>query len=298
MMKKVLFTGVSGLLGRYFILSQKPSYKIIGLVKKNPPPIHISFCNIDVTNKKKVADCIYQNKPDVVIHAASIGNVDYCEKHPQEAYEVNVQGSENVLEACNEIGSQFIFTSSNAIYNGENAPYTELSKMAPPDVYGRTKVEVEKLIKKKSDNYVIVRLMTMYGWNPPHARTNPVTWVISQLQQKKNISVVNDIYNNHLWVGQAASVLWKIIQQGITNQIYNIAGSECVSRYELALKTAEVFDLDRSLISSVPSSFFEDIVPRPKNTCFDTAKMERDFHIKPLSILQGLRKMKKEKNDD
>ena len=137
----------------------------------------------------------------------------------------------------------------------------------------------------------------MYGWYQRGGRPNPATWVIDKLRKKEKINVVNDVYNNHLWAGQAANVIWKIIKSSIQQETYNMAGKNCISRYELALKVAKAFNLDSSLILPVKSSFFKNLAARPKNTCFNTAKIEKELKIKPLSVDEGLRLMIKEEND-
>lgn len=295
-MTKILFTGITGLLGKYFLDNKHPNYKIIGTYNTHiPQKIENSF-KLDITDRKEVLSFIHNVKPHIVVHAASIGNVDYCEAHKEEAYKINVEGTRNVLNASLRVGAKFIFTSSNAIYDGKNPPFGEDSKPNPLDVYGKTKVEGEKIIKESKVPYVILRLMTMYGWPQEGGRSNPVTWVIDQLKNKKQINVVDDIFNNHLYAGQAAGLIWKIIEEKKDKEVYNIAGKDCISRYELALKVCEVFNLDSSLITPVKSDYFKNIAPRPKNTCFDTNKVEKEFSIRLLGIVEGLKRMKDEES--
>lgn len=295
-MKKVLFTGATGLLGGYFLSNIPKGFKVIGTFNNNSNIKSKSLYSLDITSKEDVLQFFKKFKPDIVVHAASIGNVDYCETHKEEAHEVNVKGTKNVLYACREINAKVIFTSSNAVYNGKKAPYIERSKLSPLDVYGKTKAEGELVVRQSTIPYVIVRLMTMYGWPQTGGRSNPVKWIIEELKSNRKINVVDDIYNNHLYAGQAASVIWAIIKKNKKNEIYNLSGKDCISRYELALKVAKVFDLDSSLINSVKSDFFKNIAKRPKNTCFVTQKIEKDLNFKPMSIDQGLKFMKDEKS--
>lgn len=280
---RIIFTGITGLLGRYFLKNQELGYEIIGVSSKD----------FDIADKKQVSDFIKKVNSKVIVHAASLGNVDYCEKNPEEAYKVNVNGTQNIVDAAKKVNAKIIFLSSNAVYDGEHPPYDENKSPNPLDIYGRTKVESESAVLKSNLHYCILRLITMYGWPQPGGRANPVTWVIDSLKKGQKINVVGDIYNNHLWAGQAADVIWKIIKENISG-IYNIAGADCISRYDLALKVAKVFGLDKSLINPVSSDFFKDIAKRPKNTCFNTSKMEKDLGIKPLSVDEGLRLMKQE----
>lgn len=294
-MKTVLFTGATGLLGRYFFKSPQASYKLIGTYNKNSNIKRKNFFKLEIANKNEVLSLFEKINPDIVIHAASLGNIDYCETHKKDAYNVNIRGTENVLYACKKIGAKIIFTSSNAVYDGEKPPYSENSPTNPLDVYGKTKVKDEELIRKSGVPFVILRLMTMYGWSQVGGRNNPVGWVIEELQNKRKINVVSDIFNNHLYAGQAADIVWQLIKRNKRNEIYNIAGEECINRYELALKVAEIFNLDNSLITSVTSDFFKSIAKRPKNTCFNTSKIEGELKYNPLDVISGLRLMKNER---
>lgn len=284
MTSKIVFTGITGLLGGYFLKKKQPRYEVIGISSKD----------FDVTDKKKVIDFINKINPAVIVHAASLGNVDYCEKHPDEAIKVNVEGTKNIIEATKRVKGKIIFLSSNAIYDGENPPYHEESRPNPIDVYGKTKAKGEKLVKESNLDFVIVRLITMYGWPQVGGRANPVSWIIENLKKGERISVVSDIFNNHLYAASAAAVLWKIIEKNIKRDVYNIAGADNISRYDLALKVAEIFKLDPSLITPVSSSFFKNIAKRPRDTSFNTKKMEKKLGIKPLSIDEGLRLMREE----
>lgn len=294
---RIVFTGITGLLGGYFFKKRDSGYEIIGVADKNIQEDSKNFFKIDITDRQQVLDFIKKVSPAILVHAASLGNVDYCEKHPEEAYRVNVEGTQNIIKAAKQINAKIIFLSSNAIYDGTKPPYDEKDTPNPIDIYGKTKVEGENLIIKSNLNYCILRLITMYGWPQPGGRSNPVTWIIENLKKKQEINVVNDIYNNHLYAAQAAEVVWKIVKGNIKDDIYNIAGADCISRYDLVLKVAKVFGLDESLIAPVSSDFFKDIAKRPKNTCFKTLKMERELGIKPLTVDEGLRLMRQEVND-
>jgi dTDP-4-dehydrorhamnose reductase len=288
-MVRVLFTGATGLLGRYFINTKPEGFELFGTYNRNVSENRKNFFQLDVTDRDQILDSF-----NIVVHAASIGNVDYCETHKEEASKVNVDSIKYILEACKTLGSKLIFTSSNAVYDGKNPPYPEESLRNPLDYYGKTKLEGEDLIIESGIPYVILRLMTMYGWPQDGGRSNPVDWMVNELTNKRKINVVNDIYNNHLYAGQAAETIWQTIKKEKQDEIYNVAGKSCISRFELALKVADIFNLDKNLIVPVDSSFFKNIAPRPKDTCFDTKKMEDDLSVKALAIEEGLERMKDE----
>jgi len=294
--RKVLITGSTGLLGLSLIKNKPAGIDLYcGYYKfpegQIPYKQLCGYRELDIRNGEEVSRVFRDIRPDAVIHAASLGNVDYCEKNKEEARQVNIEGSRNIIAACKSSGSSMIFMSSNAVFDGKNPPYGEGDPPNPVDYYGSTKLQTELDVAESGLGYAILRLMTMYGWNHPLERQNPITWVLERLIKNKNINIVNDIYNNHLFADAAAQAVWAVVS-GDKRGIYHIAGSETVSRYELACRTAEAFGLDKRLIRPVDSSFFPSIAPRPKNTSYKIEKMREELRIKPLGIRAGLTLMK------
>ena len=85
-MKRLFITGGSGLLGSKFQYVAGDTHEIITTYHKNPGENSVQF---DVTNEKDVAEKITSLNPDAVVHAAALTNVDYCEDHPDEAWNID-----------------------------------------------------------------------------------------------------------------------------------------------------------------------------------------------------------------
>jgi dTDP-4-dehydrorhamnose reductase len=293
--QRILITGGTGLLGSTLVRTAAKDFAIVASYNKIfPITERAGFVQLDITDRKRVFDVFEEIMPDILIHTAALANVDYCETHKEEAWNVNVVGTANLLDACDEHGTKMIFTSTNAVFDGEHAPYSEEDKPNPINYYGKTKLEAETLVRMRGAKHAVARLMTMYGWNNPGERQNLVTWLLSKLTKGEAVQMVDDIYNNHLFVGNCADAIWAIVKLDKAG-LYHIAGGDCVSTYELALKTAEVFDLDKNLIKPVKSDLFKFPAPRPKNTCYVTEKMEKELKVRPLSIEEGLHYMKQHK---
>ncbi|MCX6706119.1 MAG: NAD(P)-dependent oxidoreductase [Candidatus Woesebacteria bacterium] len=290
---KVLLTGSTGLLGEH-IIENLSGCKILATYHHIKPRIktkNVIYHKLDLANKKGIYDLIKRNRPEVIIHTASIGNVDYCETHKKEARQINCVATKNLFLAGKKINAKFVFFSTNAIFDGENPPYNEDSATNPLDYYGKTKLETEKFLLDQGGNTLIIRLMTMYGWNNPAERNNPVTWIINMLKNGKKIKVVNDIFNNYLYVEDAIEVVWRLLiksKQGI----YNVAGSETINRFELAKKIAKLFKLPKELIEPVTSSYFPQLAPRPKDSSFDIRKIIKETGYMPKNVEEGLLTMK------
>ncbi|MEI7652771.1 MAG: NAD(P)-dependent oxidoreductase [bacterium] len=292
-MHKVLITGSKGLLGIELLRTVPSDFEIIPTVNTNNVNdlSPFNFLRLDILNKKEVFRVVDKLRPDVIIHAASLGNVDYCEKNQEEAYAVNVTGTENILQACLKYDCKLIFTSSNAVFDGTSAPYSYRSVPHPLNYYGKTKLLSEKMIASSGVSHVIVRLLLLYGWHHPLERANPVTWIIEQLKNKREVSLVNDVRNNPMLSTHAAQCIWKMIQKDIQG-IIHIAGHDVVSRFELGTAIAEVFGLDRKYLTEVTSAHFGSLAPRMPDTTYDTSQMTDLLGLSPFGLLESLNYMK------
>lgn len=290
--KKIFVTGGTGLLGSTLVRTAPNEFEITALYNKNTMITERArFIQVDITDRTRVFDVFDEIRPEVLIHTAAIAKVDYCETHKEEARRVNVTGTANLLDACDKHGTKMIFTSTNAVFDGEHAPYSEEDEPNPINYYGKIKLEAETLVLKRRAKHTVARLMTMYGWNNPGERQNHVTWLLSKMTRGERVHVVDDIYNNHLLVDNCADALWAIVKLDKAG-IYHIAGKDCVSTYRLALETAAVFGLDKTLIKPVKSDFFKFPATRPKNTCYTTEKMKGELRVIPLGVGEGLLFMK------
>ncbi len=303
-MKKILFTGGKGLLGKYFLKEIPEDQFVFATFLNNKKDQlknkNIKYIQLDITKKRDVKKIFREYKPDLIVHAASMGNVDYCESHKKEAWKINVGGTKNIIDEAKKINSSILYISSNAVFNGIGHPFSEKSKPSPVGYYGKTKLEAEELVKNGLNVYSIIRLMTMYGWNNKYERSNLATWMIEELRKEREIKVVDDIYNNFIYANDAAKIIWEILlnkKNKLENKsIYNVAGSECISRYEFAKKLSSVFGFRSELLVPVSSDYFPNITPRPKNTYLNITKIKRLLDVDPVSVKDGLRLMKNEEN--
>ncbi len=295
MNKTILLTGGTSLFGSAFLKFIPKNTRIViteHKVKNQVNNSQIEIVKMDILNNALLLNLIAKYQPDVIIHAASASNVDFCEQQKDKAWQVNVVGTENILKASKKGKVHFIYISSNAIFDGKKDIYEEKDIPNPINFYGKTKYEGELLTQRYSNNWTIIRPITSYGWAPAGSRINPVTWVIEALSSKKNLKVVDDVYLNPLYNIDLGKIAWKIIK-GKSEGIYHVAGSETLNRYQWALKVAGVFNLDANLISPVPSSYFTGkIATRPQKTIYSIEKIKKEFKFYPRSVSDGLNDMK------
>lgn len=295
--KRVLITGGTGLLGvaiQQSVPTDIQGFSVYFPERSLPVPLPFPIHTADVTDRKQMESVFEWAKPDVVIHTAAIGSVDFAEKNREQTKKVNVGGTEVVAELCPIFKSRLIYISSNAVFDGRTPFYSEAAPVSPINYYGQLKVEAENIVRESSISWTIVRPILMYGWPYPGERDNPVVWWVRSLENGKPIKVVDNVFNKPLPAWSCAEVIWEVIRQHRTG-IYHAAGRDHLSLYQFALQVAEVFELDPRLITPVPDSYFPEIAPRPRDTSFDTSKMENELGVKTTGVKDGLFRLKTER---
>ena len=292
-MLRILMTGGSGLLGTSLVKLKPDNCAILATYNSEmaSPSEDVEWAKLDLTDAAGTRAIIADFKPDVVLHAGSIGSVDFAEKNRELSHRTNVEGTRNIAQAAGEIGARVIFISSNAVFNGEHPPYRETDPVTPANYYGELKAEGERITLAAHDTNAVVRPILMYGWPNEGRRGNLVTMWLSKLEAGEKIIAVDDVWSKPLWVDDASRVCWDVIDRK-ANGTFNVCGSERVTLHQLAVQVAEVFGHDPGLITAVDSSYFGDIANRPKDTSFDITKIKTELGIEPLNVADGLAAMR------
>jgi dTDP-4-dehydrorhamnose reductase len=292
---RVLLTGGSGLLGSEFLRQAPPGWDIAVAVHRNSPLTrtgpHQSAVPLDITNREQVKEAITALRPEAVVHLGSIGSLDQCKDNPAQAHLVNVEGTRNLLEFSALFAPLFVFSSTMYVFDGQNPPYDEEARPNPVNYYAETKLEAEALVCAMSSRPVILRPMVMYGWHAPAQRKNWVTWLIDKLGRGEAVKVVDDVYNDYLWVADGAKAIYAALNKDL-HGIFHLGGPEVANRYDFSKKVAETFGLPEELIGRVNSEYFYTLAHRPGNTTCSIGKMREILGIEPLGIEDGLRAMK------
>jgi dTDP-4-dehydrorhamnose reductase len=292
--RRILITGGTGLLGQALLNTAPEGIQLYATFlpgKPSPVPMPCPFFPLDVRNAEEVEGVLRRVQPNLVIHTASIGSVDYAEQHREESWAVNVGGTQTVGQLCLRHKAKLVFISSNAVFDGDHPLYAEGAAVRPINYYGLLKVEGEQWVQASGLEYAIVRPILMYGWNLPVERGNWVTTWIQRLGRGERVKVVNDTKTKPLYAVNCAQAVWAVVEKNKAG-IYHVAGADHITLDGLARKVAQVFGLDASLIVPVPSSYFPEIAPRPADTSFDTSKMVEELGILPWSVEAGLTHMR------
>ncbi|MCI0707050.1 MAG: dTDP-4-dehydrorhamnose reductase [Ignavibacteriae bacterium] len=296
-MKRILICGSNGLLGQRLclMLGNQTEYEVLNTSHHRSFVLEnqlFDYTQLDITHKSDVKSLISSFQPTVIFNAAAATNVDWCETHREEAWKINVNGVENLIEAARKVEAKLIHVSTDYIFDGKHSPYREDDRPEPLSYYGKSKLAAENALRTSEICYAIVRTIVVYGYGINVKRNFPL-WVLENLRAGNSIRCAEDQVNNPTYVGDLARSLVKIMERD-REGIYHVCGSEAASRLTFAHRVAEVFNLDASLIHSVKSSDLQLAARRPLQTSFVLEKAQRDLGIEPLDVRQGLTLLKQE----
>lgn len=264
----------------------------------NDHKIRVGGCHslkMDIANSDEVGKILETTRPDITIHAAALTDTDHCELNEEEAYKVNVCGTENVAKAAAGASSRLIYISTNFVFDGERGFYSEEDEPRPINVYGRTKLMGEQKASQSCHDFCVVRI-TPFGWDVV-SKLNFVCWVLSRLKANQVVEAYGDVYNSPMLANQCASVLLDIALDS-RERFYHLAGVERLSRFEFARQVASVFGHPAELVK--PIAYSEQgstrVANLPKDTSLSVDKIVDEFGPSILTAREGLEAMRKLKD--
>jgi len=219
---------------------------------------------MDITNRENVFSTLKDLNFDVFLHLAAYTNVDKAEIEKEKARKINVEGTRNVFDAVRSMNKNFIYISTDFVFDGkmQKTPFFEDSKPNPVSYYGLTKYEGEKIV---SGNGIIIRIAypyrTKFDNKPDIVRT-----IKSLLEQGKTLSMVTDSLIVPTFIDDIGYALKKfLLSKNFKPEIFHLVGTQAISPYEVGKIIAKTFGLDESLIKATTyEEYFKGKAKRPQ----------------------------------
>ena len=236
---RIFITGGAGFIGTH--LCQK-------LAQKHDVTIYDNFSNStqenfqsatqkvsiipgDILNYQKLSSAMKNH--NIVIHLAAKIDVINSIINPELTFETNVKGTQNVLDSCISNGiTKIITTSSAAIYqNISKGSITEENKTEPLSPYGKSKLEMEKIITNSKIDSTILRLFNVYGSN---STSGVIVNFKENIQNNKPLTIFGDGKAIRDFVHVDDVINGIILSISSKSGIFNIASGNGTSINDLA----------------------------------------------------------------
>jgi dTDP-4-dehydrorhamnose reductase len=269
---RVLVTGAAGMLGTALCETlMKRGYKVYA-TDINTEDEGIEF--LDVRSYEQVNEALNKHKFDIVIHLAAETDVDKCELEPDHAYLINTIGTQNVALACQKRDIIMVYISTIGVFDGNKLePYTEFDEPNPINIYGKSKLEGEKIVQRLLKRYYIVRAGWMMGGGPRKDKKFIGKIIKQILEGKKELKVVNDKFGSPTYTVDFSKCLTNLIETGYYG-LYHCTNKGYASRYEIAMKTLEYLGKKDIKLIPVSSAHFPLPAPRARSEASINYKLE------------------------
>jgi len=229
--KKILVIGGLGYIGAKLVIAlQEKEYEVEVFDKPK-----------DIRNIEQLREVIAEN--DIVYHLAALAELSYTDAHPQETYEVNIVGANNVAKICAEKGVLLNFVSTCCIYgNPLEIPSVEDRLINPSDTYAMSKASGEYLVKMwglaSGLKYNILRFGTVYGQSLKKEMRNDmaIQKFLDAAIKKDLIQITGDgkQSRNFIHIDDLVRASVLIVEEEIVGETINLAGKESISINDIA----------------------------------------------------------------
>ncbi len=284
MKKKLLITGISGLLGSNLALFFKDRFQVYGIYSSNPVELEgvtIHCCNL--TSEDCTQKIFSDIDPDIVIHCASRTNVDLCELNKEDTYNVNVNLTQYVQQSISN-DTKLIYISSDSVYKGESQLSAENSQVSPQNYYGQTKLEGES--KALNHPKSLVLRTNIFGWNIQNKKSLG-EWILGELRDQKRVNGFSDVYFSTIYTFELAKIIDLAIRKDL-NGVYNCGATNSCTKYQFASLLASKFGYRTSLVNSMSIDKFSFQAKRGKKLSLNVKKIEEALSLKMPTIEHSL----------
>jgi len=215
---RILITGAKGQLGHE-----------LQRVLKGHTLIQAAWPEFDLL-KTEVEKQVLAARPDVVVHLAAYTDVDGAEREPDKAMAVNAEGTERVARAADKTGARLIYLSTDYVFDGQkSSPYTETDEPNPINVYGRSKLEGERLALFHCPKTLVVRTSWLYGAQG----RNFVNTIMRLASEHPALRVVADQRGCPTYASDLAVALARVLDMDLRGIVHATGAGDC-TWYEFA----------------------------------------------------------------
>jgi dTDP-4-dehydrorhamnose reductase len=214
-------TGANGLIGNYLIQTATkfaPRWRVRALTREQ----------FDLLDFKTVEREFKKDRPQLVIHCAAISRVADAQKNPELAKKINVEVTQFLAELASEI--QFVFFSTDLVFDGRKGNYAETDAPNPLHFYGETKAAAEQIVLK-NPKHLVVRTSINGGISKTGNRGFNEQFKTS-LQSSGGMTLFTDEFRCPIFAGETARAIWELVGKNSAG-IFHVAGAEKLSRWQI-----------------------------------------------------------------
>ena len=286
---KLIVTGAHGFVAGSVLAQSGDEWQVHAVSRGEPLAGRdaLQWHTCDPRQPGQIAQLFHEVRPQAVIHTAALADIDFCQAHPEAARTGNVDFTHIVADLCADTGARLVFCSTDTIFDGEHAPYSEDDPPGPVNLYAQTKVEAEQLVARLGSQAVIARLSLVVGLPLLGAGNSFLVRMIAALKDGKAVSMPEQEVRTPVDVITVGRALLELAA-GNHHGIFHLAGHSRVTRLEMAQQIARRFGLPEHLVVAQGGANAPGRAARPRDVSLDNAKACAQLETPMLTLDDGL----------
>ena len=207
----------------------------------------IKFQKIDIQDYESMRKIL--KNVDGVFHQAALTVVQDSFARPEEYFDVNVHGTENIFKLANENKFKVVYASSSSVYGHKlETPITEDAERNPINPYGNAKLEDEYLVEKYSKlntEIIGLRYFNIFGKGQTLEYAGVITKFLDRIKEGKPPIIFGSgsQIRDFIHVSDVAKANLMAMNSNSTNLLVNIGGGTAISILELAKMMIDIAGL-------------------------------------------------------
>jgi dTDP-4-dehydrorhamnose reductase len=294
---RILLFGKSGQVGWELRRALAPVGEIIALDRTDTAPL----CG-DLTDAEGLSTTVRHVRPDVIVNAAAYTAVDRAESEPEAVRIVNAEAVGLMAREAASLGAWLVHFSTDYVFDGSGSrPWHEADPTGPLNVYGRTKLEGEQLVRSTGSRHLIFRTSWVYAARGRNfART-----MLRLATERESLAVINDQFGTptgaELLADATAHAILRAVHEPALSGTYHVTAGGETNWYEYACFVLEVaraagapLRVAAQAVTPVASTAFVTAARRPLNSRLDTRRFRQSFGLALPDWRSGVERMLRE----
>jgi dTDP-4-dehydrorhamnose reductase len=266
------------MLGEPLLAAFGPGCTVTGLSRNRPTHARSDWVEADLGTPGELARVLRANRPDVIVHAAALTNVDECERRPDLAVRINRDAVAEIADFCVGSGAKLVHISTDAVFDGTKVGrYTENDSAIPLNIYGRTKLEAEQ-VALRAPGALVLRT-NIFGWRRGRA-DSLAEWILTGLRAGTTLTTFTDVFFTPIATQLLAPLIARCTRLA-AHGLYHAGGSESISKHEFSLRVAKAYGLSAANIRASSVDERPADARRAKNMSLDSSRLE---HLLGISL--------------
>jgi len=247
---KFFLTGASGLVGSAFAqAASRRGHHVTGLVGSfagTLPGVNVKR-SIDLTDDAALTSAVLEAFPDAIVNCAAVAEPGQCDADPARAQALNVALPAALARLAHHLSAKFIHLSSEQVFDGASAsPYSLQSSPKPINLYGRQKLESERLVHAAAPEFAITLRAPLLTGNSLSGKRSLHERLFADWSAGKTPRVFSDEVRQPCTASNLADLMLELLERNDSRGVYHWAGADALSRYELARRIRAHFKLSET----------------------------------------------------